>query len=114
LLIVVGTTIAIFAGLRAFGDDSPSIQPGTTLITATEFAYSPALVDVSSDATLMLRNEGAVYHDLRIDGIDDFSLEALPNEEATGSIRLEPGSYVLFCSVPGHREAGMVAELQVS
>ena len=88
-------------------------HPGWS-VTATEFSYSPTRIEATTDATLRLRNDGAVYHDLRIEGVDDFSLEALPDEDATGSIELEAGSYVLFCSVPGHREAGMVAELQVS
>lgn len=115
--IIVGLAVAIVLpvsfALRG-GDDTPPVDPGTTVITATEFTYSPTRIAVDGEATFLLRNEGAVYHDLRIEGIDDFSLEALPDEDATGSVELEAGTYVLFCSVPGHRDAGMVAELQVS
>ncbi|HJL89310.1 MAG TPA: hypothetical protein QF905_03155 [Acidimicrobiales bacterium] len=110
---VVAVVLIVFVALQG-GDDTPPVEPGTTVVTATEFAYSPTRIAVDGGATFLLRNEGAVYHDLRIEGIDDFSLEALPDEDATGSIELEVGTYVLFCSVPGHRDAGMVAELQVS
>lgn len=32
-------------------------------------------------------------------------------EVAKGKIKLEPGSYEFYCSVPGHKQAGMVANL---
>ncbi len=96
------------------GNPPPPDPPGLTTITAIDFAYSPELIKTGGDVTLRLRNEGAVYHDLRIEGIDDFSLEALPDEDDTGSVKLESGSYVLFCSVPGHQDAGMIGELLVS
>ncbi|MDP7550498.1 MAG: hypothetical protein QF896_04800 [Acidimicrobiales bacterium] len=113
-VLAVGVALAVFIALRGAGGGASADPPGLVTVTATEFSYSPARIEATTDATLRLRNDGAVYHDLRIEGIDDFSLEALPDEDATGSIELEAGSYVLFCSVPGHREAGMVAELQVS
>lgn len=34
-------------------------------------------------------------------------------ETATGKIQLEPGSYEFYCSVPGHKSAGMVANIVV-
>ncbi len=114
LVVLVGVAVAVLLAISGVGRNTTPDPPGLVTVTATEFAYSPTRIGTTTNTTLRLRNEGAVYHDLRIEGIDDFSLEALPDEQATGSIELESGSYVLFCSVSGHREAGMVAELQVS
>lgn len=35
-------------------------------------------------------------------------------QPATGEIELEAGTYTFYCSIPGHREAGMVGTLTVS
>lgn len=60
-------------------------------------------------------NVGNIRHTLLIEGVDDFELDVnkLGDVDA-GAIDLEPGTYVLFCDIPGHRPAGMVAELVVS
>jgi uncharacterized cupredoxin-like copper-binding protein len=34
-------------------------------------------------------------------------------ETATKTLNLAPGRYELFCSLPGHKEAGMVGTLDV-
>ncbi len=114
LALAVGLTIflAVRSGIGA-GDALPEELPGTTTITADEFTYDPQLVEAAEGATLRLRNEGAIYHDLRIDGVDGFALEALPGADDMAEIDLAPGRYVFYCSVPGHLEAGMVGELQV-
>jgi uncharacterized cupredoxin-like copper-binding protein len=53
-------------------------------------------------------------HTLAIEGVKGFKLEVpRPGDIDTGSVRLEPGSYTLFCDVPGHRQAGMEAPLTV-
>lgn len=59
-------------------------------------------------------NEGSIVHTLVIEDVDGFKLEvAAKGDTAEGAVELEPGSYTLFCDVPGHRAAGMEATLEV-
>jgi uncharacterized cupredoxin-like copper-binding protein len=39
--------------------------------------------------------------------------ELQPNESKTLHVHLEPGTYMLFCNVPGHYAWGMATTLEV-
>jgi plastocyanin len=107
----------VLAAVSGTGKDpgtEGSAVGGDGLVVAGEFFYTPARVTSGPEVFLRLRNDGATYHDLKIEGVDGFGLVAHPGDEDEGTVHLEPGRYLLYCSIPGHREAGMVAELTVS
>lgn len=77
-----------------FGADSYEADAGTV-----EFEYV---------------NEGIIQHSLVIEGDDDFRLLVETRGDIDrGSVDLDAGSYVLICDIPGHEQAGMVADLDV-
>jgi plastocyanin len=41
-------------------------------------------------------------------------LLAVPQGPKTGKVDLKPGSYTIYCTIPGHRQAGMQATVNVS
>ena len=65
---------------------------------------------------LVYRNEGQIVHTLVIEEVPTFDKLQVNNKGDTdqGSVELEPGTYTVFCDVPGHRAAGMEAKLVVS
>lgn len=79
----------------------------------TEFAYSPMGTSVEGPFELVFENAGRVIHNLEIEGVSGLLLEANPGRAAAENIQLETGEYVIFCSIPGHRAAGMEGTLTV-
>jgi uncharacterized cupredoxin-like copper-binding protein len=64
---------------------------------------------------ITLNNVGLLQHNLVIEGHPEFKkLDVAPGGSATGTFGAEPGTYVLFCDVAGHRPAGMEAKLVVN
>ena len=62
--------------------------------------------------------DGQTRHTLRVedadgDDVDGLDLEVGGSDTDEGSVDLAPGRYTLYCDVPGHREAGMEADLDV-
>jgi uncharacterized cupredoxin-like copper-binding protein len=67
------------------------------------------------DLTLGLFNQGSQHHTLLIEGRTGFKLEVLKHgDAAVGDVVLRRGTYLLYCELPGHRAAGMQAELVIS
>jgi plastocyanin len=74
-----------------------------------------ALEANAGEVTINFDNPAAIEHDVTIeqDG-EDIAQSDLVSEDTTDvSTDLEPGEYVFYCSVPGHREGGMEGTLTV-
>ncbi|MCH7719045.1 MAG: cupredoxin domain-containing protein [Chloroflexi bacterium] len=111
------------------------------LVEMTSFAFTPDVLEVNAGEVLeiAIQNVEPVLHDFTIDKIDadvhisylggtgehahdgEMDMEAemadlhfALTEPGSGVVHIkvhEPGVYVIYCSVPGHREAGMVGTL---
>lgn len=76
-----------------------------------EFAAAPASIP-AGEAVLAIDNQGAILHNVTFEGAD-VVVEAEGGQSASDTFTLEPGTYTYFCSVPGHREAGMEGSVTV-
>lgn len=87
-------------------------------VDAHEFAFEPNEMTASAgEITFRIENTGAVEHDLHwsVNGQDMTSPLVQPGQTETWTITIDqPGTYEGWCTVPGHREAGMTATLTVN
>ena len=93
--------------------DAPVIN-----IVASEFKYDTALSEVEAGQpfSIQIQNMGVLEHDITFVGLEgEFGIHVQPGENdiATFSIG-EAGEYVYYCTIPGHREAGMTGTLMVA
>ena len=65
--------------------------------------------------TIDMKNDSPVPHDVSIEGggVDERGKEVTDGGTSTVTADLKPGAYTFYCSVPGHREAGMEGKLTV-
>ena len=63
--------------------------------------------------SITLVNAGSLEHDFSIDALR-ISPNVRPGQTVRIVIDAPPGEYPVYCSLPGHREAGMAATLVVS
>ena len=79
-------------------------------------AYDTETLDAEAgEVTIAFDNPAAIEHDVTIeqDGEDIAQSELISEDTTEVSADLEPGEYVFYCSVPGHREGGMEGTLTV-
>jgi plastocyanin len=66
--------------------------------------------------TVEFKNPQALTHDVAIEnanGEEVGATELIADGSDTTTVDLKPGTYTYFCTVPGHREAGMEGTLTV-
>ena len=118
-------TKSLIAGLAALalalvgcGDDAPAVTgDGTSVeIVAGDMFYEPENVSANAGTIeITLINEGAAEHNLLVEEVGDvLVVHTDPGETATGTIDLEPGTYTIYCDIPGHRASGMEGTLTVN
>jgi nitrite reductase (NO-forming) len=101
--------LATAAGAVAGGDLATEVD-----VELDEMVVLPATIEVAEGGTLQVTNAGVAPHDLVVEGTDLATPMLSSGESAAMSLDgLAPGTYTVFCSVAGHRAAGMEATLVV-
>ena len=73
-----------------------------------------SLTTKAGKVTIDFSNPAPVPHDVRVEdegGEDIGGTEVITSSDEKAPIELKAGKYTFYCSVPGHREAGMEGEL---
>lgn len=90
---------------------SVEADPGGELAYTTTTATAKA-----GQVTVDFKNPQALTHDVAIEdssGKEVGATELIASGEDSTTVNLKPGTYHYFCTVPGHREAGMEGTLTV-
>jgi uncharacterized cupredoxin-like copper-binding protein len=104
---------------------STSTQPTTTqapaatnvAVSETEFKITFAQTPTKAGSyAFAVKNDGKVPHDFVVkgNGVDEKTKLLNPGDSATLDVDLKPGTYDVYCSVPGHKQAGMDVKLTLS
>lgn len=137
ILVVVFTLL-----LAGCGQSQSTTSASQALsVTAKEFAFAPAALTVKAGqpVTISLQNTGAVEHDWSVREIeisgettssddtmsghsmgnmgDEPKLHVAAGVGGKGTLTFtpgKPGTYEYYCTVAGHKEAGMVGTLTVT
>ena len=139
LLLVVGGVIALLATThvehpreeaaeaaaeeKAVEEGKPAqgAPKGGETVDVTEDEFSISLEGgkelAAGPHTFAVANEGAIQHDLAIEGdkLDEVPKTKLipPKEVVPLEADLPPGKYKFYCTVPGHEQSGMKADVTV-
>jgi plastocyanin/uncharacterized coiled-coil protein SlyX len=92
----------------------PTVNKEVTVIAIDiDFEQEEMRIPADTDVTVILDNQGVLPHNWVVDELE-VGTETIPGGETTSIVVNAPaGEYEYYCSVPGHKEAGMVGMLIV-
>lgn len=118
---VLALPLVFAAVLAGCGDssadgDAPPVADGARRITVASrsFAFEPEeiTIEAGEDVAIVLTSDD-ILHDFVIDELD-LRIKATKSSSGEGGLRVdEAGTYTFYCSIPGHRNAGMEGTLVV-
>ena len=86
-------------------------------VSETEFKITlPKSTLAAGSYSFEVKNDGQIEHDLVVqgNGVDEKTPTIAPGKSATLKVDLKPGTYDVYCSIPGHKQAGMDLKLTIS
>ncbi|MCY9693376.1 cupredoxin domain-containing protein [Paenibacillus alginolyticus] len=86
------------------------------LVKAAEYSFTPSSIRIiaGQKIQLVLDNTGQVEHDFEISGTN-VHIHAAPGKKSEMIVSLDKaGYYQVICTLPGHKDAGMSASIQVT
>lgn len=107
------TLAACGEAARTVTDDE--LSGADTVVVAEEMRFVDPPTELAAGTLhVALRNEGRAPHDLTLEGEHGTIVAASGGDADVATVELEPGTYLAYCAVPGHREAGMEFDLTVT
>ena len=94
----------------------PTIEGAPTIeVVGNDFRFEPGRLTVDTRKFNVAFTAEDIFHTFVIENADGDEVVASVRRTETdrGGVELEPGEYVFYCDVPGHREAGMEGTLTV-
>ena len=89
----------------------------TIRVKESEFVLKPAEITLEKPGTYLFKavNSGGTVHALEVEGqgIEEETEEIQPGQSAELKVKLEAGTYELYCPVDGHKEEGMEGKIIV-
>ncbi|MDZ7733272.1 MAG: cupredoxin domain-containing protein [Acidimicrobiia bacterium] len=117
LFAVVVAAVAAVGAISANTDDTvtAAAEPMTVDVVAKDLFFEPDSVEVpaGTDLTVELANEGAQAHDLKLEGGPGSAVLESGQSETVELGTIDEDT-VAFCSIPGHREAGMELTIETT
>jgi len=134
---LIGLSLAAWAcGGGDSANDTPDAESVTVVAENTLFSPEEVSVPAGREVTLKLENRDTFEHDLEVEGLkvevleggserpehggnhddsdDVLAVHTQGSDTATVTFMAdEPGVYDIYCTIRGHREAGMVGTLTV-
>ncbi|MBA3415384.1 MAG: cupredoxin domain-containing protein [Chloroflexia bacterium] len=106
------SALASLAAMAALMATPPA--PTSVSIELADMVFRPATVEIPANrpVSLELHNTGGLEHDWSVDELA-FSPNVRPGQSLVVELSAPTGVYQVYCSLPGHREAGMVGQLEV-
>ncbi len=102
-------------GVEAAAGGGSSAEPKTVQVRLSDLDISPASISVQAgqEVVLEVTNEGAMAHDIKVEGTTGTKMLD-PGASETVSIGSFDASTEAWCTVPGHKQAGMVMAIEVT
>jgi len=119
-----GPAVAVAPVVAPVAQQKPAareIQPEVRVVsTEMKFSLNALAGRVGQPLKVILENKGVIEHDITFPGLPAdkpaTELKVLAKPGQTVSLELTPaakGNYEYFCTIPGHKEAGMRGNLGV-
>lgn len=115
-VLLFGLVIArmgLLNGLR--GGGATAVSPETIIVTTENMQFGQNILRVKAGepVSLALDNKDMYGHSFDVDELG-WHVQMNANDQVDAEFTaVPPGTYTIYCAIPGHREAGMVATLVV-
>ncbi len=113
--------VAVFLGVVGIGykahqssAGAGAATNGTIAVTLKEFAIEGNFNAPPGDVTFNVNNGGTLVHDIVVTGLGKTAPINAGGTDTLVLPKLAPGTYEIFCDLPGHKASGMVTTLKVA
>jgi uncharacterized cupredoxin-like copper-binding protein len=110
--------LAAVPGAGWLEDAAPNAKGSRHAAADGSLAFNTTSIEAKAgEVTVVMDNPSSsgIDHGIAIsgNGVDQDGKVVQPGASSTIKVKLRPGTYVFFCPVPGHEEAGMKGTLTV-